>query len=80
MATARERFQASPRSGIACSRSLGFWTLSPWGLGVRGTSFTKRMCRGILKERMGGAQPENDEARANAASSRAYLVELRVLA
>src|SRR4029453_1533941 len=35
-------------SSSARSRSFTRCTLSPWGLGVRGTSATKRTCRGIL--------------------------------
>src|SRR2546425_1036524 len=37
-------------SAIACSRRRPRCTLSPWGPEVRGTSFTKRIRRGILNE------------------------------
>src|SRR5205085_12206208 len=48
---AERRAQAHrPKSFSACSRSFTRCTLSPCGLGVRGTSPTKRTPRGILND------------------------------
>ena len=66
---AQRRAQAHPPiSFSACSRSFTRWTLSPCGLGVRGTSLTKRTILGILNE----AILPRQNARSSSSVSRAW--------